>query len=133
MDNLEKVYNILDEAGTFYIVTVDKNKPKARPISFKMLEEGKIWFGVGTFKDVYKQLLENPNIEVIASTNGKWLRYDGIAKFVLREDLEQEALDMLKGIGDLYRKNNWRLGMFYIEHAHVEIKQVANTLEEFDL
>ena len=133
MTNTEKVYELLDQAGTFYIVTVDGDKPKARPISFKMSEEGKIWFGVGTFKDVYKQLQANPNVEVIASAKSKWMRLDGKARFVDRVDLENKALDLLKGIGDLYRKNGWRMGMFYVENAHVEIKSVASTVEEFDL
>lgn len=133
MTNLEKVYEFLDEAKTFYFVTIDGDKPRARPISFKMLEEDKIWFGVGTFKDVYKQLEINPHIEVIASSKGKWMRYDGIAQFEDRKDLENKALDMLKGIGDLYRKNGWSLGMFYLTNAHVEIKAVADTIEEFDL
>ena len=133
MTNLEKVFNFLDEAGTFYFVTIDGDKPRARPISYKMLAEGKIWFGVGTFKDVYKQLAANPHLEVITSSKGKWIRYDGIAHFDDRPDLENKALDNLKGIGDLYRKNGWKLGMFYLENAHVEIKAIADTIEEFDL
>ena len=133
MTNLEKVYEVLDEAKVFYIVTVDKDKPRARPISFKMMEDGKLWFGVGTFKDVYKQLINNPHIEIVASTSNKWLRYDGVAHFVEDLDLENECLDILGPIGEMYRKNNWRMGMFYIEDAHVEIKAVAKTIEEFDL
>ena len=133
MTNLEKVDALLSEAKVFYIVTVDKDKPKARPISFKLLKNNKLWFGVGTFKDVYKQLMANPHIEIIASTNNKWLRYDGVAHFAEDLDLENECLDILGPIGEMYRKNNWRMGMFYIEDAHVEIKAVAKTIEEFDL
>lgn len=54
MTNLEKVEKFLKESKIFYIVTVDKNKSKARPISFLMLDNDKLWFGVGTFKDVYQ-------------------------------------------------------------------------------
>lgn len=133
MTNLEKVENFLKESKIFYIVTVDKNKPKARPISFLMLDNDKLWFGVGTFKDVYQQLTSNPNIEIIAMNKDKWMRYDGKAVFVNDDRLENKCLDLLGPIGDTYRKNNWRMGMFYVDSAHVEIKSIADTVEEFDL
>lgn len=133
MTNLEKVDALLSEAKVFYIVTVDGDKPKARPISFKLLKNDKLWFGVGTFKDVYKQLMNNAHIEIVASASNKWLRYDGVAHFIQDSSLENECLDLLGPIGDMYRKNNWRMGMFYIDKAHVEIKAVAQTVEEFDL
>ncbi|MBQ8451933.1 MAG: pyridoxamine 5'-phosphate oxidase family protein [Clostridia bacterium] len=134
MTKLEEVKKFLDEAGVFYIVSVDdKNKPKARPISFSMIEDGKLWFGVGTFKNVYKQLTSNPNIEIIAMNKGKWIRYDGVAHFVEDEKLENKCLDILGNIGKMYKENSWRMGMFYIENGHVEIKAVAKIVEEFDL
>lgn len=133
MDGLEKINALLSEAKVFYIVTVDGDKPKARPISFKLLKDGKLWFGVGTFKEVYRQLAINPHIEIVASTPHKWLRYDGIAHFVDDPALESECLDLLGPIGDMYRKNGWRMGMFYLEQAHAEIKAAAKTIDEFDL
>ena len=42
MTNLEKVYELLEESKVFYIVSVDGDKPKARPISFKMIYDNKI-------------------------------------------------------------------------------------------
>ena len=133
MTNIEKVDALLSEAKVFYIVTVDGDKPKARPISFKLLKGYKLWFGIGTFKDVYKQLVANPHIEIVASTPTKWIRYDGVAHFVEDAALENECLDILGPIGNMYRQNNWKMGMFYIENAHVEIKDVTKTIEEFDL
>lgn len=133
MTNLEKVYELLDESKVFYIVSVDGDKPKARPISFKMIYDNKIWFGVGTFKDVYKQLQANPNVEIVCNTQSKWMRYDGKAKFVEDIDIENKCLDLLGNIGKMYRDNNYRMGMFYIENGHVEIKSVIKTIEEFNL
>ncbi len=133
MTNIEKVNDFLSQAKVFYIVTVDGNKPKARPISFKLLEDDKLYFGVGTFKSVYKQLTDNPNIEIVAMANNLWMRYDGIAHFIQDDRLENKCLDILGNIGKMYRENNYHMGMFYIENAHVEIKAVIKTIEEFDL
>lgn len=134
MEKINKINDFLTEAKTFYIVSVDGEKPKARPISFKMIEEGKLWFGVGTFKDVYKQLEKNNHVEVIANVGSKWMRYDGITHFVLdRDDLEEKAFSLLPGIGKMYKENGWKMGLFYIENAHVEFKNVMNTEDSFDL
>ena len=134
MTNIEKIDNFLSECKLFYIVTIDGDKPKARPIGFKMLEDDKLYFGVGTFKDVYKQIVANPNIEVVATkTDGTWLRYDGKAKIVEDKKLEEKCLNLLGPIGQMYRDNNWKMGMFYIEDAHVEIKAVMKTVDEFNL
>ena len=54
--SIEKVDEILTKAEVFYLSTVDGEKPKVRPLGFHLLYEDKIYFGVGTFKEVYKQM-----------------------------------------------------------------------------
>lgn len=63
MNDIEKVNDFLTQAGIFYLATTDGDKPKCRPVAFHMLNEGKLYFGVGDFKDVYKQMQKNSNIE----------------------------------------------------------------------
>lgn len=64
--SIQKVDEILSKAQVFYLATADGDKPKVRPLGFHLLFENKIYFGVGTFKAVYKQLEENPNVEIAA-------------------------------------------------------------------
>ena len=134
MTNIEKVNEVLNSAKLFYIVTVDGNKPKSRPVTFKMLEGDKLYFGLGTFKDSFKQLEANKNVEIIGCSGAKWIRYDGSAHFVLDDDdLEERALNTMPAIKKIYTQNGWKLGLFYLENAHAEIKNVAETVDEFDL
>lgn len=70
MSDIEKIDKILTEAEVFYLSTVDGDKPKVRPLGFHLLDGDKIYFGVGTFKEVYKQMEKNSNIE-IAAWNGE--------------------------------------------------------------
>ena len=44
MTNIEKVNNFLDEAKTFYFLTVDGDKPKGRPFGFHLLDGDKLYF-----------------------------------------------------------------------------------------
>ena len=63
MTNAQKVSEFLRKAKTFYFLTTDGNQPKGRPFGFHMLVEDKIYFGCGTFKNVFKQLTNNPQVE----------------------------------------------------------------------
>ena len=61
MTNIEKVSEFLDKAQIFYFLTTDGEQPKGRPFGFHMLVESKLYFGCGTFKNVFKQLSANAN------------------------------------------------------------------------
>ena len=53
---MSKVFDFIKEAGIFYLATTDGDQPKIRPLGAVIEADGKVIFGVGTFKDVYKQL-----------------------------------------------------------------------------
>ena len=91
MTNIEKVDNYLAEAGMFFLASIAGDKPKCRPLGLHILHEDKIYFGVGDFKEVYQQLNENPNIEIVASKGEDILRYYGIAKFEENEEVLEKA------------------------------------------
>ena len=57
---MSKVFDFIKEAGIFYLATVDGDQPKVRPLGAVIEADDKVIFGVGTFKDVYKQLTANP-------------------------------------------------------------------------
>ncbi len=57
---MSKVNEFLSETGVFFMATVDGNQPKLRPLGAHMEVDGKIIFGVGDFKNVYKQMVANP-------------------------------------------------------------------------
>ena len=82
MTNAEKVHEFLNKAQTFYFLTTDGDQPKGRPFGFQMLVNDTLYFGCGTFKNVFKQLTANPKVEILAVNGGEFLRYDGEAKVV---------------------------------------------------
>ena len=79
---MSKIGEFLKEAGVFFLATNDGDQPKLRPLGAFLDKNGKVIFGVGDFKDVYKQLLANPKCEIAAcKKDGHWLRYTGKAVF----------------------------------------------------
>ena len=66
MSNAAKVHEFLNKAQTFCFLTTDGDQPKGRPFGFQMLVDDKVYFGCGTFKNVFKQLTTSPKVEVLA-------------------------------------------------------------------
>lgn len=134
MTNAEKVHEYLNKAQTFYFLTTDGDQPKGRPFGFQMLVDGVIYFGCGTFKNVFKQLTANPKVEVLALNGGaEFMRYDGNAKVVRSDALLAKVRQAMPEIMALYDKNGWEMGLFCLENGHVEIRDLFKVKEEFDL
>lgn len=133
MSNAEKVNGFLDRAGVFYFLTTNGDRPRGRPFGFHMLVDGKVYFGCGTFKDVFRQLTANPNIEVLAMAGEEFMRYDGKAVVVKDERLLAKVREIMPEIMGLYDKNGWEMGLFYLDRGHAEIRGMMDLKEEFDV
>ena len=133
MSNAAKVSEFLDKAKVFYFLTTDGDQPKGRPFGFHMLEGDKLYFGCGTFKNVFKQLTDNPKVEVLAVNGGEFMRYDGTVKIVKDDALLAKVRAAMPQIFDMYDKNGWEMGLFYLENGHAEIRGMMDLKEEFDV
>ena len=133
MSNAAKVSAFLDQAQTFYFLTTDGDQPKGRPFGFHMLVDDVLYFGCGTFKNVFKQLTANPRVEVLALNGSDFLRYDGTAKVVKDDALLARVREIMPQIMALYDKNGWEMGMFRLENGHAEIRGMMDLKEEFDV
>ena len=133
MTNVEKVSEFLDKAKTFYFLTTDGDQPKGRPFGFHMLDGDKLYFGCGTFKNVFHQLTANPKVEVLALSGDQFMRYDGTVKIVEDEQLLGKVREAMPQIMALYDKNEWEMGLFYLENGHAEIRGMLDLKEEFDV
>lgn len=133
MSNLARVDKFLADAKTFYMATVDGDKPKCRPIGFHMLVDDKIYFGLGTFKEVYKQLEANPYMEIVACIDDKFLRYYGKVKFEQDPKYAEMALEALPMLKQLYNeKTGYVLGMVYLEDATAEFRNMMAVEEKIE-
>ena len=134
MTNAEKVWDYLDHAQIFYVTTIDGDKPKCRPFSFKMMENGKIYFGVGTYKDCYRQLTQNDNIEIVASDGKGFLRYYGKAVFDDNPKLFTKACSEADYLSKMYNAETGNvLGMFYLKDATAEFRGLMGIQESINL
>ena len=133
MTNVEKISEFLTKAKVFYFLTTDGDQPKGRPFGMHIVVDGRIYFGCGTFKNVFKQLIANPKVEILAANGADFLRYDGIATVVKSEKVLSKIREMSPQIMEMYDKNGWEMGVFYLERGHAEFRKVMTLIEEFDV
>ena len=116
---MSKINDFLTEAGVFFMATVDGDQPKLRPLGAHFEMDGKLLFGVGDFKDVYKQLQANPKTEIVAAKpDGHWLRYTGRAVFETDEKYAKAALEAMPRLKDIYNEQTGhKMMMFHLEDA----------------
>lgn len=131
LEGAERIDEFMNEAEVFFLATVNGDKPKNRPLGFHLLKDGKIYFGVGDFKDVYKQMQENPNVEIVALVGTDFLRYYG--KAVFEEDYSfGESLvagnEFLQGIYN--DETGYKLAIFHLEEATAEIRDITGKINE---
>lgn len=116
---MSKINDYLTEAGVFFLATTDGNQPKVRPLGAHMEMDDKIIFGIGDFKNVYKQMLANPLIEIVACKNdGHWMRYTGKAVFETDSKYAEAMLDGAPHLRSIYNdETGHKMMCFHIEEA----------------
>ena len=86
-----------------YLATVGLDgKPKVRPFQFMLEEDGKLWFCTANTKPVFREMEQNPYVELcVSGENYSWMRLSGKAVFSGDLGLKakvQEASPLVKSI-----------------------------------
>ena len=114
---MSKVNDFLSEAGVFFLATVDGDQPKLRPLGAHLEMDGKVVFGVGDFKAVYRQMVANPKVEICAFKDGEWLRVAGELVEDDRREARQSMLDAYPSLQKMYSADDGNTEVFYFENA----------------
>lgn len=74
---MQKIYDFIKEAETYFIATLDGDQPRVRPFGTIDIYNGRLGIQTGKKKDFFKQVKANPKVELCAFKNGEWLRLCG--------------------------------------------------------
>jgi uncharacterized pyridoxamine 5'-phosphate oxidase family protein len=89
----------------FHIATVDGDKARVRPFSFVMKRNNALYFCTGKIKDVYKQLVKNPDIEISCmGGSGTWLRVRGRIAFDETREAKAQVFSQSPALLKIYGK-----------------------------
>ena len=131
LEGAERIDEFMNEAKVFFLATVNGDKPKNRPLGFHLLKDGKIYFGVGNHKDVYKQMEANPNVEIVALVETDFLRYYGKAVFEETYDFADSLVEASEFLQSIYNdETGFKLAIFHLEEATSESRDITGKINE---
>ena len=118
---MQRVYDFLKEAGTYYLATDENGQPRVRPFGTIDLFEGKLYIQTGLKKPTAQQMLANPNIEICAFHKGKWIRVAAKAVHDPRVEAQQHMLDGYPSLQAMYRAGDGNTAVFALTEATATI------------
>ena len=114
---MQEVYDFLKKCGTYYLATVDGDQPRVRPFGTVNIFEDKLYIQTGKVKDVSKQMIANPKVEICALDGGEWIRIQAIALEDDRVDAKQSMLDNYPELQVMYSATDDNTQVFYLKDA----------------
>ncbi len=131
MLSYKEVFDFLKEAGTFYVATVDEKLPRLRPFGVVCDFEGKLYIATNNTKNVYKQILANPNVEICAMLGGKWIRLAGEAITDSRREAKKAMLDDNESMRGMYNEDDGIFEVLYLQNVSGTINSFTEPPVEF--
>jgi uncharacterized pyridoxamine 5'-phosphate oxidase family protein len=96
-----------------------------------LLKDGKLYFGVGNHKDVFKQMQENPYVEIVALVETDFLRYYGKVVFEPDYELADAIVSGNEFLQGIYNdETGLKLAIFHLEEATAEIRDITGKINE---
>ena len=120
-EGIDKVYYLLNDAQTYYLATVDGDKPRVRPFGTILLYEGKLYIQTGKVKDVSKQISENPFVEICAYMNGSWIRIAAELVEDDNRDVKVAMLEKMPSLKAMYSADDENTQVFWMKDATATI------------
>ncbi|MEN6327585.1 MAG: pyridoxamine 5'-phosphate oxidase family protein [Syntrophomonas sp.] len=88
----EEMFALMNSNPVFYLATVEDEQPRVRGMLLYRADENGIIFHTGIMKDVYKQIMKNPKVELCFNDfkKGVQLRVSGTLELVDDRSLKEE-------------------------------------------
>ncbi|HPV87697.1 MAG TPA: pyridoxamine 5'-phosphate oxidase family protein [Bacteroidales bacterium] len=125
---MKEVHDFLRTCGVYYLATVDDDQPRVRPFGTAVIFEQKLYIQTGRKKNVARQMLTNPKVEICAYDPGKgiWLRIEAIVVADERLEAKQYVLDQYPQLKSMYRADDDNTLVLYLKDATATFYSFAN-------
>ena len=114
---MREVYEFLKKCGTYYLATVEGDQPRVRPFGTVDIFEDRLYIQTGKSKAVSRQIQTNPNVELCAFADGKWLRVAGKLVRDDRVEAKRHMLDAYPALKGMYSAEDDNTEVLYFENA----------------
>jgi len=87
---IQEVIKAINEKPVFYLATIDGDMPRVRGMLLYKATEHEIIFHTAKCKDLYRQIVKNPNAELCFNNGSDQIRISGKLEVVEDRDLKDE-------------------------------------------
>ncbi len=101
---MEKAFEFLSRHKDVAFATVEQDKPKIRVFQIMKQEGHTLYFATSPQKEVYCQLQENPNIELLVMNGNISVRVTGRAVFDVPDEMAREIYEGNPVLPRLYKQ-----------------------------
>lgn len=112
---MQEVYEFLKKCGTYYLATEEDGQPRVRPFGTIDLFDGRLTIQTGKVKEVSRQMLRNPRVELCAFDGERWLRLAATAVEEPRLEAQKHMLDAYPSLQSMYQPGDGNTQIFALE------------------
>lgn len=123
---MQEVYDFLKKCETYYLATVEGDQPRVRPFGTVDIFEGRLYIQTGKVKDVSKQMIANPKVELCAFNGSEWIRVQALAVEDDRLEARQHMLDAYPDLKGMYAADDGNTQVLYLKDAVASIFSFAD-------
>lgn len=114
---MQEVYEFLKKCRTYYLATVDGDQARVRPFGTVDIFDGALTIQTGKVKDVAKQIMANPKVEICAFDGNEWLRVSAEAVEDPRTEAADHMLDSYPHLRKSYTPGDGNTVVFKLTNA----------------
>lgn len=114
---MQEVYEFLKSCNTYYLATVEGDRPRVRPFGTVDLYNGRLYIQTGRSKAVSRQLAGNAHIEICAFDGEHWLRISATAAEDPDIGAQRHLLDAYPSLLEMYQPGDGNTQLFYLKDA----------------
>jgi uncharacterized pyridoxamine 5'-phosphate oxidase family protein len=116
---MNKVCNFLKQCGFYFIATTEGDQPRVRPFGTAAIFEDKLYIQTGKRKNVAKQMMANPKIEICAYDESKsqWLRIEAVVVADERIEAKRYMLEQYPSLKAMYSAEDDNTLVLYLQNV----------------
>ena len=118
---MQEVYDFLKACGTYYLATVEGDRPRVRPFGTVDIFEGRLYIQTGRVKPVAHQMEANPKIEISGMHDGKWIRVTAQAVLDDRVEAQEHMLEAYPHLRRMYQPGDGNTAVYYLKDVEAQI------------
>ena len=130
---MKRVYDFLKAAETYYLATVEGDRPHVRPFGTVHIFEDKLYIQMGKGKKVAEQIAKNPKVELCAMKGDEWIRVAGTLVLDERTEAQESMLDEYPSLRAMYKTGpDGNTAVYYFKDATATISSFLHEPDDIN-